>query len=194
MTRILLYTDAIIMYFLDPVLQQLQQWTHRNNFWWAKKFVDVVHIVFAGYALFLIYDTQFAFFGVFFLCVNIIILGTLSMHVWKFLMRKIGKKYRRHTLQRERDRGMYYAMNGCDNPAIINLRCYRLRRLIEICGLIILAIVIHIFDSTLLLITMPTVLYAISITMWLYMRSATTVIIVCNKQKQIKKLHLLQLV
>lgn len=196
MKRILLFADAIIMYFFDPMMQQLQHWTQRSNFWLAKKFIDGLHVAFAGYAIFLICNTKFVFLGTFLLCVNVIILSALSIRVWKFLMKKIGKKFRRHTFQRERDRGMYYSILENTNPALVMLERYRLRRLIEVCVLTALLFVIHVFDSTLLLITIPTVLYAVSITLWLYMRSATTITNGQSSQqkKQVKTLHLLQLV
>lgn len=198
MKRILFFADAVIMYFVDPAMQQLQRWTRHNNFWLAKRFIDGLHIAFAGYALFLIYNTEFVVPGVFFLCINVIILSALSMRVWKFLMKKIGKNNRRHVFKREHDRGVYYAKCGCYNPAIVKLECYRLRRLIEVCGLAVLLPVIHALDPTLLFITVPTMLYAVSITLWLYMRSATTVTngygTSSQKKKQVKTLQLLQLV
>jgi hypothetical protein len=174
MTKIILYLDAVWVYCIfEPVLHFLQHITKRDNFWWAQVFISCANGSFMIWALYLMSQTQYVGVGVMLLLVSMTVTLGTSQRAWKFLMQKIHKPYRRHKLQRERERGMYFVLRGKENPAMLNLRHARMKSWLNINLLLFFLLTVGDVSKSLELALLVIFLYSLVIGVWLYIRSCS---------------------
>jgi hypothetical protein len=186
MTKIILYLDAIVVYcFFEPILQFLQKITKKDNFWWAQVFISCANWTLIAFAVFLMINNVFFWTGCIIMVVGLIMIVGTSQYIWKFLMKKIHRPYRRSVLQKERDRGVYFAIQRNINPAMNNLRWARFRMWINIVIIMFLWLFLRKLSTNVEMFISTIGWYACAVTIWLYMRSTTPIAnLECKKKER----------
>jgi hypothetical protein len=166
--------DICLIYCVfEPIMFRMQKWSGRNNFWWARQFIIVSHILLLMYAIFLIVYTNMKFAGMLGAICVMIGSSTVSIKLWKFFVKKTRRPRLRHFTQRERDSAIYYAYHGMRNPLEFYLLRVRLRKYAELCVITIMMGFAFYLKSEYLLVFYAMMIHVITITMWMYMRSCT---------------------
>jgi len=166
--------DLYLMYrVFEPMMRRLQKWSGHNNFWWARQFIAVSHVLLFVYALFLTIYTDMKLAGMLGVFCVMIGISVLSIKLWRLLIKRTKWPKLRHFTQRECDNAMYYAYYDMRNPLELRLLHARLRRYLELCVIMIMTGITFYLKSEYLLVCGAVLYHIIVITMWVYMRSCT---------------------